>query len=133
MGCKHTHGDYVKHKSWVCGKCYSVLHERPRRYSFVPSSIYGKGPRQEIVWQAEIKKSQEGVTLGKFIEWMAKVFIRKAGIEEIEAYDLALECMKLMDEEFGVDYMDWSRSGAHDVVREEMQYWDDECGRGANQ
>lgn len=131
MTCKHQHGDEVPYLGWVCGQCYRKLDERPKRLemvSLVPSEwdTGGTPPpkRQDVVWQAEIKVSDDKTTLSKFIKFCAKRFMRRGGLDIEAAYEAALEALRMMDEEFGDDSVDWSRSGAVDLADEEMQYWD---------
>lgn len=132
MTCKHEHGDTVSPlMGWVCGQCFKVLDDRPKRYAMVgikvPADWDGKihsGMRQEIVWQADVRKSAEGTTLSAFIAAVARRFERRGGLDPQDAYQQALDAIKLMEVEFGHPDYDWSRLSAIDVADEEMTYWD---------
>ena len=133
MTCKHAHGDAVTILSpWVCGQCFAKLPERPKRYTAnlkIPSDWDGKthnGPPQEISWQAEIRKSEDGTTLGTFLRSVARRISHKSGMSREDAYEAALEALKMLEVEFGNPDYDWSRIGAIDLADEEMSYWDHE-------
>lgn len=135
MGCKHQHGAMVPFWNlWVCGQCYSKLDSRPKRYgmaTFVRGAEYG-GVRQELVWQADIKKSISGTTLADFIHACAMRFKHRAGMDEADAYEMALDCIKLLEVEFGSEAEDWSAPAARDLADDEMAYWENDDGAGKN-
>jgi len=134
MSCKHRHGDYVKPLGgWVCGQCFKILPERPQRLGMVrlPDHICFDGPvargdRQDVVWQADIRKSKEGTTLAVFLAAMARRFIWWGWAKgQADGHKYALESLKMMGEEFGAPDYDWSRTSAIDIVDEEISYGGD--------
>ena len=138
--CGHPHGDNVAHlMGWVCGVCFEILGERPKKYKMVglkvPSDWDGKvyaGPRQEISWQAEVLKSKEGTTLSVFIRAVARRMQHRSDLDLDTAYAAALDSIKGMGVPFGDPDYDWCRLSAIDVADEEMTYWDhdESCGNG---
>lgn len=131
--CQHLHGDQVPDLfGWVCGQCFTVLEDRPKRYGMTPqSNISGDKylvARQQIIWQAEILKSAEGTTLSVFLGAVAKRFMRKGGLDRESAFSAALDAVKGLDAVFGQADFDWSRASAVDVADEEMTYWDEGPG-----
>lgn len=132
MDCKHQHGDQVSElMGWVCGQCWQILPERPKKYGLrvrMPRHLVPDAPHcpQEIIWQAEIRKSEDGTALSTFLRSVARRICHRSGMSKHDAYQAALEAVRLMEVEFGnVDY-DWSRAGAIDIADEEMAYWDEE-------
>lgn len=133
MTCKHEHGDHIKDTGmWVCGRCYEKLHERPKTYSMMVTNYDGIGQvGQQIVWQAEVLKSNEGITLNTFLKAMVRRFMSRASdLSKSDAYDIAIEALKFADAEFGDADFCWGRAGAIDIADEEMHYWDEEGAAG---
>ena len=138
--CLHKHGDHVPIlNGWVCGKCYALLERRPQKLAIVPVNPLstGRSPdapkqRQEVVWEAEIRKSPEGTRLRVFMKWMAHRYMRKGGLAKVDAWRHALESLRMQEEEFGDPDYCWDRAGAADIVDEEMSYWDADDSAGAN-
>lgn len=138
--CKHEHGDNVAPlMGWVCGQCFEVLAERPKRYRMVgikvPANWDGKrygGDRQEIAWQAEVLKSSDGTTLSTFIAAVARRFELRGGLDKDAAYLAALDITKMLEVPFGHPDYNWSRMGAVDLADEDMSYWDHDGPTGAN-
>ena len=129
MDCKHKHGAHVEQFAcWVCGQCFHKLSERPHRYGMIMSHPEGSGPLQQIVWQAEIKKSEDGLTLEDYLRTMAKRMVLKCrgSLNLADAFDLALSAMRGVEDEFGDPAYDWSHAGAREMADEEMQYWEHE-------
>lgn len=135
MSCDHKHGDFVPELfGWVCGQCYRIIGERPTKYSMVrvyAETNYGDvvpngspTSRQEIAWQAEILKSDQGTTLSTFLDAVARRFEKRGGLDRKDAMDTALESLRMMEAEFGDKDYDWSRMSAIDVADEDMSYWD---------
>ncbi len=138
--CTHSHGAQVKAlNAWVCGKCFDMLQSRPTRYSMLPPPITPDGSgltvaRQEIVWQAEVRKSPEGTTLDTFLRSMARRFMsRDKSLETFEAHKIALDVLKGMGAQFGDQDYCWDRASAIDITDEEMSYWDEEVSVGNGQ
>ena len=131
--CKHRHGDYIKPMAyWLCGQCFKPLSDRPQRYGFVGhvSPSESCGVRQEIVWQAEIKKSSEGTTLSEFLRTMAKRYQRRCrDLPVTDAYEAAIEYLRYIEDEFGDPALCWSHDAAREMADEDMQNWD--AGEGA--
>jgi len=138
MTCKHLHGGHIGAlDAWVCGQCFQLLAGRPKRYGIVgpPGTKKTDAPRarQQIVWQAETRKSPEGTTLDQFLRAMARRFMSQCkDLDQREAHKLALDALKGMEAEFGHPDYDWSRASAIDIADEEMTYWDEaeEQGNG---
>lgn len=132
--CKHQHGAWVDDIAlWICGQCFVKLAERPRTYRMaqlggIPGS--SPAPRQEIVWQAEIRISADGTTLAAFLRTIAKHLVRKSrgGLTLAEAYDIAVGILDAMGEEFGDLSADWSHGSARDLAVEEMTCWEQDGG-----
>lgn len=124
--CNHKHGDNIPAlMGWVCGQCFKVLGNRPKKYGTAGCS---RGPRQEIVWQADVLKSAQGTTLSTFVTAVARRFERRGGVDKETAFLMALEAVAGIGEQFGSPDCDWSRMSAIDVADEEMTYWDDVGG-----
>lgn len=124
--CQHKHGDHVPAlMGWVCGQCWTVLHDRPKRYGMKIRSEDPQGV-QEIIWQAEIRKSDDGTTLSTFLRSVARRVSHRSGMAKEDAYQVALEAARMLEVEFGHPDYDWSRTGAIDIADEEMSYWDEE-------
>lgn len=139
MGCSHKRGDWIEAMGfWLCADCFERLDSRPTRYGMVavipPTVGIGWTPRyrQEIVWQSAIA-TFEGVTFGAFIRTVAKRFMRKTRpqMDERDAYDMAISCVKELGESFGDEAYDWSHEGARDLADDEMSYW--ETAEGGNE
>jgi len=129
MACRHKHGAHVEQFAcWVCGQCYQKLEGRPVRYGMVFTDGDENGARQQIVWQAEIKKSEDGITLEDYLRTMAKRMVLKCrgSLNLADAFDLALSAMRGVEDEFGDPAYDWSHAGALEMADEEMQYWEQE-------
>lgn len=135
MACGHKRGDWIEAMGfWLCADCFARLEARPTRYGMVPVSGQ-KGEyreRQDIIWTASIA-TFEGVTFGAFIRTVAKRFMRKTRpqMDERDAYDMAISCVKELGDAFGDPSYDWSHEGARDLADEEMSYW--EPAEGGNE
>lgn len=141
--CLHVHGGAVSgHPGWICGQCWQIIPDRPRRYEMRPAPIdvatRGSAPlfRQEVTWQAEERRSAQGLTLGDFLIALAQRFAIRARIARDEAMEIALETMRSLRDmntigEFADPDSEWSRDAAKDIADEEMTYWDQEGG-GSN-
>lgn len=127
MTCKHPHGAVVPSLApWVCGRCYARLQERPRRYGMVPRPCTtAGGPRQEIVWQAEVRTSAEGVTLSGFLRTMAKRFQARDQMPDATALRLAVEWLEAVGAEFGDPDYAWDHVAAREHADEAMAEWED--------
>lgn len=125
--CKHKRGDWISAMGfWLCADCFSRLDQRPVRYGMVPFVAGAEYRfRQDVVWMAEIA-TFEGVTFGAFIRTVAKRFMRKTRppMDEQDAYDMAISCIKELGDSFGDASYDWSHEGARELADEEMSYWD---------
>jgi hypothetical protein len=112
---------------WLCADCYARLEARPVKYGMVP--VQGqKGEyreRQDVTWAAAIAEF-EGVTFGAFIRTVAKRFMQRTRptMEERDAYDMAISCLKELGDTFGDAAYDWSHAGAREIADDEMSYWD---------
>lgn len=130
--CNHEVGDFIM-GNWVCAQCFTALHERPVRYGLSPGDS-GDRQRQEIVWQAAIAKTSEGVKFSKFMAWMTG-YVRLHSlftIDKHEVLDMCLEALRDMGEPFGNPDCCWDREDAREIVRESIfAYWDEE-GAGSN-
>lgn len=143
--CGHLHGGTVPGvPGWVCGQCWHILPDRPRRYRMVMPTG-GGGPRsqpgaarQEIDWMAGELRTVSGMTLGDFVVALAQRFAVKGRMERAAALELALTIMRSLREmgaigDFADQASEWSRDAAKDIADEEMTYWDDdESGSGGN-
>lgn len=139
MTCKHEHGDTVKALgAWVCGQCWQVIGERPKRYGPLPFTRPSDDAvrvevRQEIVWRADVLKSADGTTLDTYLKAIARRFQhRDKTLTDYEAHKLAIEEARGIGEPFGHPDYDWSRMGAIDVADEAMTYWDCDEAMGSN-
>lgn len=140
--CKHIHGGTVPNlPGWVCGQCWRNIEERPKRYGMVSvTSVKGSDEpayRQEIIWMAEERRAESGLTLGEFLVALAQRFAVRSHMERSSAMDLALSTMQSLSEvgaigEFADPVSDWSREVANDIADEEMSYWDNDEGEEAN-
>jgi hypothetical protein len=134
--CKHEHGDNVEPlMGWVCGQCFTIIGDRPKRYGFINAGLLGfdavkGGELQEVVWMADILKSAEGTTLGVFLAAIARRFERKGGLDRTAAYAAALDAAKMIEAPFGHPDHDWSRASAIDIADEDMSYWDCDVAGG---
>lgn len=133
--CKHLHGGVVPGlPGWVCGQCWNILAERPKRYGMVSIALGsdpGSAPRQrqEVIWQAEERRSAEGLTLGQFVVLVAQRFAIRGRMNRAAAMEMALSTLRSCAEmdvigEFGDPASEWSRGAATDIADEEMSYWD---------
>lgn len=75
----------------------------------------------------------EGVTFGGFIRTVAKRFMQRTRpkMDERDAYDMAISCVKDLGDTFGDAAYDWSHEGARDLADEEMSYWEPAEGGNA--
>lgn len=138
--CEHPHGDMVN-GNWLCGHCYVKLHEQPKKYKMVRNLSTRNGDddvlqhkyRQEVI-PTPTSTDANGVTLSEFVGIMARRLVALTGGQFTipDAMDYAIDILRGFDEPFGNPELDWSRDGAWEMVREDLQYWDDE-GSGANQ
>lgn len=139
--CQHQHGGSVPDlPGWVCGQCWTVLEERPKRYGMVNVALGdkpGSSPRQrqEVIWQAEERRTAEGMTLGKFLVAVAQRFAIRGRMSRADAMEMALSVMRGLAQmdaigDFGSAASEWSRDAAQDIADEEMTYWDHEGGKG---
>lgn len=130
--CQHLHGGSVPgHIGWVCGQCWNTLESRPRKYGPAPlqSGGTGAGSRQQIIWQADERRTSHGMTLGQFLIIIAQRFAVRGRLDRASAMELALSAMRaLMDLgpefEFADSRSEWTREAAIDIADEEMSYWD---------
>lgn len=134
--CKHEHGAKVDGlNSWVCGQCFEMLPSRPKRYqtyTTVADADGPRAPRQEVIWEAAVRRSEEGLNLDQFLASMARRFMKQdESLDTFEAHKLSLDVVRSLDLEFGDPDIEWSRVGAIDIAEEEMTYWDGELV-GAN-
>ena len=133
MSCHHPHGDFVN-GYWLCGRCYEKLAERPSRHMPVApvsgGDIYG---RQTVV-HAEIRRGQNGLTLSEFIgaAVLRVVFLTKGAMSGTEAIDYAIDLLRIQGAEFGDPEYVWDTAGAHDLVSEDAQHWDETGTDGNN-
>jgi len=132
--CKHLHGANVPHLgSWVCGQCFRLLGERPKKLGMRP---WGKGAetRQEVVWLADERKSAQGTTLADFLRTMAKRYQRRTvgGMDDSTAYRAALNYLQALGDEFGDLAYDWSHAAARDMADDDMHDWE-QVGSGGNE
>ena len=90
------------------------------------TAISGAEYSYQMLWQAEIRKSIEGLTLADFLRTMAKRFIFKCRdpMSIAEATELALIEMQALGDEWCDPAYDWSHSGARDMADEFIMDWD---------
>lgn len=121
--CEHKVGCWIKDMMfWLCADCFERLPERPKKYG--PG--LGPGP-QVIIWQAEVATDKvSGVTLDGFLRTMALRFHNRTRpkMPISDAYDLAIESLKLMGDKFGDPAYDWSHAGAREMADLEMEHFD---------
>ena len=135
MTCKHQRGDTI-HGIWVCADCFKPLMSRPVRYHMALGLgvRQGRGERQEIAWQADFAKDDDGVRFGKFVLWMVG-YLRSRSLFTVtkdEARQQCLDVLRDMGEPFGSNGACWDREDAKELVREAIcAYWD-EGPAGAN-
>jgi len=95
----------------------------------VRDAVRGSEFLQQIVWQAEIRKSQHGLTLADFLRTMAKRFIYRC--REPMVFEDAVEMARIELEALGDEWLDpaydWSHAGARDMAEEAMTHWDHEA------
>lgn len=125
LPCKHYHGDFIKPLgAWVCGQCFEMLAERPKKYKMTLTA-HATATRQEIIWQAEVRRSQEGTTLSFFLRIMVKRYqYMVTGMRRPDAYKTALDCLKSLSVDFGHSDFCWTRSTARELVDEDISYWE---------
>jgi len=121
------------HIGWVCGQCYQTLESRPAKYGMVATGGYPNGSRQQIIWQADEKRTKDGMSLGQFLSIIAQRFSVKGRIDRAGAMELAIAAMRALRDlgeefEFADQRSDWSRAAAIEIADEEMSYWDNEGG-----
>lgn len=127
--CKqHKRGGDIKEMGyWVCGDCYSILPSKPITWG-AGSQTTIDGPPQVITWQAETTKSAEGLTLNDFLKTAAhryKYHARDISLED--AYDLAIELLKTIEEKFADPVMEWSHASAREIVSDDVScYWEED-------
>lgn len=128
MGCTHKRGDWIKEKSfWLCADCWSRLDSWPRRHgSPTITGEYRSGAPQVITWEAEKAVAHDGLSLNDFIRCMVRRFMTRTRppMSKDDAYDLAIDVLKVWPDPFGhIDY-NWSRGAAREIADEEMQYFE---------
>lgn len=137
--CQHKHGGAVPGiPGWVCGQCWTILAERPKRYGMVNVALGGdpgSAPRQrqEIIWQAEERRTSAGMTLGAFLIIIAQRFAVKGRVDRAGSMELAIGAMRALldlgpEFEFADPRSEWSREAAIEIADEEMSYWDQDDG-----
>ena len=136
MECKHKHGDHVS-TYWLCGQCYSKLHDRPVKYKMKRQQfdVYSASditrssePLRQVAIYSPIKVADSGLTLSGFVKKIAaRLVVQTRGyMSMVDATDYAVSLLEFIDEEFAAPGFDWSTSGAWEIVGEDMQYWDTE-------
>lgn len=129
MGCRHRRGDWIEAMGfWLCADCYARLEARPARYGMVPFIPVRGGEystRQDIIWVAAVV-TFDGVSFGAFVRTLAKRFMQRTRprMDERDAYDMAISCIKELGDSFGDAAYDWSHEGARELADEEMAYWE---------
>ena len=123
MDCGHKSGDFFG-DIWICAHCYKMLPERPKRYG--PSGSDGNG-RQEIIWQADVGKSQEGTKFSVFLVWMVR-HIRFKSLFLISSHEALKEALGILSEtgeRFGSPYSSWTKADAKALVTEYIcEHWE---------
>lgn len=133
--CNHPHGAWVPEIAlWICGRCFCKLGSCPKRYGPNPnwSDRAGSEPPQIIVWQAENRRATGGLTLADFLRTMAKRFQIRGGLDRAKSYNLAIEVLRQLGDQFGDEAYDWSHAGAREMADDEMSYWDHDEGERGN-
>lgn len=134
--CGHKSGDTVNGR-WLCASCYKYLNERPRYYRMVRVDagchFMSDAPHRQEVYYAPIALARS-VTLAEFVKMIAIRLVSqtRGSFDMADAIDYAVEILRNLDEPFGADDIDWSVSGAWDLVSEDMSYWDDDGNDGSN-
>ncbi len=59
------------------------------------------------------------------------IAVTNGGFQKHDALDYAVEILRTLGDPFGSNDLDWTRSGARELVAEDMQYWDAD-GRQSN-
>ena len=127
--CNHSHGDNVN-GYWLCGKCYQKIPERPYFLYMEGTAGSGDTPRRQAVGMAQIRISNTGLSLRMFVQSMAGYIVNKAGWGRYAAMEYSVGLLKVWGVEFADSAYDWSEFGARELVKEDMEYWDDYGGNG---
>lgn len=134
--CTHQHGGSVPgHIGWVCGQCWTTLEARPKKYGPVINAggSRGSAPLQQIIWQADERRTAAGMSLGAFLIIVAQRFAVRGRLARAESMQLAIGAMRgLLDLgpefEFADPRSDWTREAAIEIADQEMSYWDGHGG-----
>lgn len=125
--CEHRHGDFVN-TYWLCGECYTKMAERPFRVFMERTNAKCETERQNVE-HAEILMSEEKTTLSTFITLMVEYLIQvtHGDMSLAEAVDYAVDLLRCLGEPFGTGDMDWGPEGAHEIVDEDVQNWEQDA------
>ncbi|NDV50378.1 hypothetical protein [Salipiger sp. PrR003] len=110
---------------WLCARCYAKLPHRPHRYITTGGIEGGDVPARQEIINAPIAKAH-GITLGQFVTAMALrlIAVTRGGFHKHDALDYAVDILRVLGDPFGSNDLDWTSSGARELVAEDMQSWD---------
>lgn len=129
--CNHfEHGGDFVNGWWICAKCFEKLQRRPVRYYTLRmgDDIYGDfsatHPQESI--ESSIAECR-GVTLSEFIGFMSLrlISLTRGEMTKLDAASYSIDLLKDLGEPFGNKDYSWDRSGAHEIIAEDLQYWDE--------